>query len=250
MPLIVVLVIISIISVITIGIHLTNNKNQQIANNGNNQEEKMQAAIVTETLQSGKTLTVGTTGIYKIELHGGHGENKDNVQGGKGSKVTGYVSLKRDDKVECSIYDNGGNGIESSDYTSTTKGGNGMALKLNGTLIAVAGGGGGVPYVFIVQDGCEHFYKNMPGSEVTEHGVSNTINPTYVADGKDGGYRFYKCWACDRNVTIYDGGAGGGYTSGTNGSAGTSYVNTEVVFKEPSLTGEGTNVEYRRQQQQ
>ena len=69
-PLIVVLVLINIIAVICVGAPFgrpseTAELNRDIETN---KEE-----ILAETVQAGETYTVPEDGIYKIELHGGHG---------------------------------------------------------------------------------------------------------------------------------------------------------------------------------
>ena len=212
MPLIVVLVIISIISVITIGIHLTNNKNQQIADNGNNQEEKMQAAIVTETLQSGKTLTVGTTGIYKVELHAGRGLDLGTAKGGAGSKVTGYIWLNNGDKLGLvsrypafpSSWTGGMGGV----ITDVAHGGKGLVLDLNDKEIAIAGGGGGAAKLVSVR-GCEHVeVENYLDGTISTNGL-NGVPGTLEMTGFNNVE--VTCSTCGNKTRFYCGYGGGGY---------------------------------------
>ena len=71
MPLIVVLVLISIIAVICVGEPFGRPaETAELNKNIDTNKEKISA----ETVQTGETYTVPTNGIYKIELHGGHGE--------------------------------------------------------------------------------------------------------------------------------------------------------------------------------
>ena len=72
MPLIVVLVLINIIAVICVGAPFgrpseTAELNRDIETN------KEEILAETTTVQAGETYTVPEDGIYKIELHGGHG---------------------------------------------------------------------------------------------------------------------------------------------------------------------------------
>ena len=70
MPLIVVLVLISIIAVICVGAPFGRpQENAEISKDVETNKEE----ILAETVQAGETYTVPEDGIYKIELHGGHG---------------------------------------------------------------------------------------------------------------------------------------------------------------------------------
>ena len=70
MPLIVVLVLINIIAVICVGAPF--GRPSEIAEL-NRDVEPNKEEILAETVQAGQTYTVPEDGIYKIELHGGHG---------------------------------------------------------------------------------------------------------------------------------------------------------------------------------
>ena len=68
-------------------------------------EEKISAASV--KVEAGDSYTIPKDGIYKIELHGGKSEDiklKDGtiMLGNKGSKVTGYISLRKGNVLKCS----------------------------------------------------------------------------------------------------------------------------------------------------
>ena len=70
MPLIIVLVLINIIAVICVGAPFGRpQENAEISKDVETNKEE----ILAETVQAGETYTVPEDGIYKIELHGGHG---------------------------------------------------------------------------------------------------------------------------------------------------------------------------------
>ena len=70
-PLIVVLMLICVITICVIGVPFGRpQENAEISKDIETNKEE----ILAETVQAGETYTVPTNGIYKIELHGGHGE--------------------------------------------------------------------------------------------------------------------------------------------------------------------------------
>ena len=71
MPIVVVLMLISIITTIIIGSGLVRPTEMgELNKNIDTNEEKIEAAT---TVNAGDTYTVPEDGVYKIELHGGHG---------------------------------------------------------------------------------------------------------------------------------------------------------------------------------
>ena len=138
MPLIVMFVLISIIAAICVGAPFgrpseTAELNKNIDKNG----EQISAATAT-TVNAGQTYTVPETGIYKIELHGGHGVGVYGAVGGRGGKVTGYIMLSTNDKLETDSREGG-----KPASSAAGKGGNSIHINLNGTMIMGAGAGAG-----------------------------------------------------------------------------------------------------------
>ena len=72
MPLIVVLALISIIAVICVGAPFER-PSETAELNRDVEANKEEILAETTTVQAGETYTVPEDGIYKIELHGGHG---------------------------------------------------------------------------------------------------------------------------------------------------------------------------------
>ena len=128
-------VLISIIAVICVGAPFgrpteTAELNKNIDENG----EQILAAETT-TVNAGQTYTVPKDGIYKIELHGGHGDDYLSGRGTSGDKFTGYIKLNAEEVLSTIVYEGGGLGY--------THGGDGIGVSLSGTLLASSGGGAG-----------------------------------------------------------------------------------------------------------
>ena len=131
-------------------------------------EEEISAATAT-TVNAGQTYTVPQNGIYKIELHGGHGEGIGKAIGGKGSKVTGYIKLNKDNILTTESYSGGGNG----GLHHVGRGGDSIHISLNDTRLMGAGGGVGSSYISGVAKcmGCQlenHYWDGVRYDEFIE----------------------------------------------------------------------------------
>ena len=97
-------VLISIIAIIYVGAPFGRPpETAELNKNIDKNEEQISAATAT-TVNAGDTYTVPKDGIYKIELHGGHGENHVEAEGGKGSKVIGYKKLSTGNILTTEVY--------------------------------------------------------------------------------------------------------------------------------------------------
>ena len=104
-PLIVISMLICIIATIILGSGI--GRTQENTEIGKDVEPNKEE-ILAETVQAGETYTVPEDGVYKIELHGGHGQARvDGSEGGNGSKVTGYVRLRKDDILTTERHEGG-----------------------------------------------------------------------------------------------------------------------------------------------
>ena len=104
-------VLISIIAIIYVGAPFGRpSETAELNKNIDKSEEQISAATAT-TVNAGDTYTVPQDGIYKIELHGGHGEGVGQATGKRGGKVTGYIKLNKNDVLTTFLY-NGGTRVE------------------------------------------------------------------------------------------------------------------------------------------
>ncbi len=96
-PIIAMLILISLITTIVVGIHLTNNSKQQIAG-VENEEEEIKAAEAT-IVNPGSSYVAPMRGYYRIELHGGQGKGfSKEISGSQGDKVVlRYVFMDKND---------------------------------------------------------------------------------------------------------------------------------------------------------
>ncbi len=121
-------VLISIIAIIYVGAPFGRPpETAELNKNIDKNEEQISAATAT-TVNAGDTYTVPKDGIYKIELHGGHGEGDG---GKKGGKVTGYVSLNSGQTLTASECI-GGKGAGKGGFG---RGGNSIGVSIDGTLL-------------------------------------------------------------------------------------------------------------------
>ena len=140
MPLIVMFVLISIIAIIYVGAPFGRpSETAELNKNIDKSEEQISAATAT-TVNAGDTYTVPQDGIYKIELHGGHGAGE--ALGGQGSKVTGYIRLSKNNALTCGNIA-GGEGYKQSGTYLSGPGGDGISISLGSDTLMAAGGGGG-----------------------------------------------------------------------------------------------------------
>lgn len=93
------------------------------------------------------TFALPANGKYKIELYGAAGGNVGSYNGGSGGKVEGTYSGTRNQEVEMQLSEKGSlEGYSStvgvSEYTGSA-GGAASTIKIDSTMLAIAGGGGG-----------------------------------------------------------------------------------------------------------
>lgn len=144
------------------------------------------AVNVTSGKTSGSTYTVDVSGIYDITLSGAQGGGYGTHTGGKGGKVEMRVYLKKGDVVSYSV---GGQDGSNGGGTGTMGAGGGYtAVGVNGSIVAIAGGGGGANTGY---DG---------GSGGLETGTDTASNTGKNPDGGQGS------------------GGGGGYGGGSAGT--------------------------------
>ena len=144
-----------------------------------------QEEISAATVQPGKDITIGETGVYLIELHGGKSADTKVItdrfkyeyqfDGNSGSKTIGYLTLEVGDVISTKPHAGGaGSG-------NATAGGNGISAyltKLDGSkkneLIGYAGGGPGVTVVRNYTD-CTRVTKS-PWCDWTNDSYSNELS--------------------------------------------------------------------------
>ena len=184
-------------------------------------EQNVKATSASHTFpKDGKTYTIETSGIYKLQLEGASGAGvkagRFDAVGGKGGKVTGFIKLKKGDIIKYQSYAGGigqsYEGIETKEGKNNYNGerdgngGAGIGLILNDETepLAAAGGGGGAiwgrcpdikePHMAI--DGNSNFNSSVKAKETTGQNGKNGKTYMNKTDSHDG---------CD----LYVGGAGG-----------------------------------------
>lgn len=128
-----------------------------------------------------QSYTVPYTGLYTITASGAQGGNWGNAAGGAGGKTTGDIWLTKGQVLQINV--GGQNGYNGGGAGTYAAGGGLTDVKLNGTLLMIAGGGGGA----------------TPGKA----GGSGGLTASVIA-GNTG--------------QAGSGGGGGGYQGGTSGS--------------------------------
>ena len=192
------------------------------------------------------SLTIPMSGVYKIELWGQKGTavNSGSRSGkaGNGSYVNGYVKLQAGQTLTTTTYQGGAGYGGSPMYGG--RGGQGIGVLLDGTVILAAGGGAGTTSAMWCNNtewhGSPVSTNVIKGNNSSTTGSNGTLSP-----------RVYL--ACDGGQVSGAGGGGGGYPYGgyverTTGwcnaraYAGMSYGNTEYVYTSQDLTKVGANI--------
>ena len=143
LPLIVVLMLICIIpTIMLVGAHnVRPSETAELNKNIEQQEEQISAE--TKTVQAGDTYTVPTTGIYKIELHGGKAADivtsSGTISGYKGCKVAGYVKLRSGVLLDTQDL-SAGSGAPIPESRVSTAGMGGSTIRLSMRRICVGWG--------------------------------------------------------------------------------------------------------------
>lgn len=226
----------------------------------------------TPTIDEQIVIPVGTTEVT-IMLNGAGGGNNARLapfakKGGQGGNVVATLSVQSGDLLELTIGSRGLNGSSTVGFPGGGKadggtlasqlggsGGGYSEVKLNGTIVLVAAGGGGAGFTYKGGDGGGFF--GADGSEgvstVTTGGTqtlggSGLISGTFHQGGNvQGGNIFYGRGGGGGGY--YGGGAGGttGSGSGTRflgGGGGSSFViNDPLVLSGISITGGGATAE-------
>ena len=168
MPLIVVLMLICIIPTIILVWNEIGcpQETAELNKNIEQKEEQISAA----TVQAGQSYTVPTTGVYKIEMHGGMSTGLTGYYKGlKGSKISGYIALSSGSTLETTVA-TGYSGISFSSPVGSYQhdlmgaGGDGLILAVNGTRIGAVSGAPGLSCSFSYSWGwcpkCNTFTKS------------------------------------------------------------------------------------------
>ena len=84
---------------------------------------------------------VKKAGTYQFELYGAQGSSYQQHTGGKGGMVIVNLNLHKNDQVE--LWIGGSDGFHGGGQGTLSNGGGATSLHVNGTVVAIAGGGGG-----------------------------------------------------------------------------------------------------------
>lgn len=141
--LIIILILICVVPTIVLVVGQAIGRPQETAElNKEVEQQEEQISAATTTVNAGDTYTVPKTGVYKIELRGGDSGGFDSVSGWVdglyASKISGFIRLNQNDKIEL---DTSGlsYGLEGSttDELTPSMGGPGYerVMKLNGSEV-------------------------------------------------------------------------------------------------------------------
>ena len=201
--------------------------------------------LVNSTVAEGNTWIVPSTGFWQITAYGqkggntvaigNYGSHSGSANGHAGASASVSIYLKEGQKVtyDTSSYRGGsapGGKYIYGTYIQAGNGGNGIGVKVDGSLVLVAGGGGGAVSALATESGC-HFGAYSGGGFGWTNG-----NSTYGANGINKYWTFVGDAACTT-----PGGGGGGKPGGgvnTNDSQHTSY--TGQCWRIGSFNGKDT----------
>ena len=189
MPLIVVLVLINIIAVICVGAPFRRLQETAKLNKDIEPEEGHISAAT--TVQAGQSYTVPTTGLYKIEMHGGMSTGLTGYYKGlNGSKISGYIMLGEGDTLGTTVA-SGNSGISftspvgSYQHDFMGAGGNGLILYHNENKIGAVSGAPGLSCSFEYSWGwcpkCNMFTK-APGGPYIANYMTRGDKPAEVGN--------------------------------------------------------------------
>ena len=173
----------------------------------------------TPTSGSAVKLNITQDGWYYVGLKGAAGNDGNNYAGGSGGHIKGLVYFDKTKDIQIVTYAGGRQGYAHKDIFAG-KGGDAIALIIDGTMVlGAAGGSGGCG---TSQDGDVNSY----GKPVTE----TTINASDFSSGGGGGCYWYQGneWRSSSGQPGHGGAAGG--NSSNSGAAGKNYVDESNVI--------------------